>query len=433
MAIIHSGESPPDFSWANAVVVVQVHGRNDQLEERTADFDAIRKRRRPPAASDSSHSKRRRTTPSPFESRPRSTSFVRLSNPQNPWARVPSMDDETSAGGPKDEQVSNEWRNSGEGKEVEGEEFDESGNEAKHKNRSKDPDGSDESQYSIPSRPRLDSILKVWASEALHATANRRHLLGLHVSGLNMRFYIYDRAGIIYTQPLRIDHPDDALLFISAVLSLSMISPFNLGLEPFFAPTPRTRYYDAIRPSKSSSSQLSSVAWTDLEKVEGKTVNVDGQDFVIEDLIMSTMAIHGRGTTVYGVHPVPPTSSADPSSPYAQPKSSLRRSARLSNHHPPLPVEERLILKMSWQVTSRQSEDALLRLAEDKGVDGIIRLYKSEVVGRLSNSLRGKLVPKKMYVDRELRVQILGPRCIPLKRVGNIDDFKEAFRSLVRG
>ena len=88
---------------------------------------------------------------------------------------------------------------------------------------------------------------------------------------------------------------------------------------------------------------------------------------------------------------------------------------------------------MSWQLLSRQSEDAFLCLAESCGVEGVIRLYASTVAGRLSQGVRGRLAREDDYYDRELRVQVLGPRCTKLKNVKDIEDFKTAFRSLVRG
>ena len=94
-------------------------------------------------------------------------------------------------------------------------------------------------------------------------------------------------------------------------------------------------------------------------------------------------------------------------------------------------VPSRVAVKMSWHTSSSHSEDELLRLAEERGVQGVARLYRSTVVHRVSEGLRGRLVPAAMYADRELRVQVIGPLARPLYEVSSLETFKTAFRSLV--
>ena len=393
MAIVHTGSSPPEFEWANAAVITDIHSRYEINKGRKADMGLIRKRRCPPPTSDDTRNKRRKTTPNSLGLDLRPPSSARLSIPVDYSAEI---------------------------------------NQASRRN----PDGR---INPTPADPIYDSLLETWAGEAFQASGNRRHVLGLLVSEFKIRFYYYDRAGAIYTQPLDIENSDDALLFVGAMISLSMLSPFDLGLEPFFAPAPRTPFFYTPSLASLSPHRSSALSWTDLSKVEGKRIHVDGQEFIVEDRISSTHSLFGRGTTVYGVRPVLPTSSEPPPSltPLQTPplRSDRRRQpfVKASSHHNSPPITQRLILKMSWQILSRQSEDVLLRLAEERGVQGVIRLYKSTVVGRLSTGLRGRMVPKTLYIDRELRIQILGPRCIPLKRVGDTADFKVAFRSLVEG
>ena len=277
-------------------------------------------------------------------------------------------------------------------------------------------------------------MLQQWATEVFRASGNRRHVIGIHASGFNIRFYFYDRAGVIYTRILDIEQDEDAALFVRAVLRLTMASPFVLGLDPFFAPSPRTPFHHPVSQLPLHLSHPS----TSLTQTEGAVIRVEGVDFIVEDLIMSAGSLYGRGTTIFGVRPIGSPSRPElPCSPSFHDCGSQGKHHRCHLHEflpqtlPPL--DGRLILKLAWQVPSRQSEDKLLQLAQEKGVENLIRLYKSTTLERLSKGFRGKLVPKKMYVDRELRIQVLGPRCIPLKRIGNIEDFKEAFRSLVRG
>ena len=271
-------------------------------------------------------------------------------------------------------------------------------------------------------------MLQQWATEVFSATGNHRHMIGMHASGFDVRLYFYDRAGVVYTRVLRIDEDQDAALFVRAVLRLTLASPLTLGLDPFFMPHPRCPYHFPIRqPPPGYESP-----WNSLSTPVGAVIQVEGVNFIVEDLIMSTGSLYGRGTTILGVRPA--ASPDAPEGPYlSSPWAGIRNRRVHAESQGVPPVDERLILKLAWQVPSRQSEEELLRLAQEKGVEGVIRLYKSATLERLSRGYRGRLVPRKMYVDRELRVQVLGPRCIPLKRVGNIEDFKEAFRSLVRG
>jgi len=74
----------------------------------------------------------------------------------------------------------------------------------------------------------------------------------------------------------------------------------------------------------------------------------------------------------------------------------------------------------------------LYRLAAERGVQGVSHLYRSTTFSRLSHGFRGRLADGTQFCDRELRVQVLGPLCVPLYRVASLDDFKKAFISLVK-
>lgn len=87
---------------------------------------------------------------------------------------------------------------------------------------------------------------------------------------------------------------------------------------------------------------------------------------------------------------------------------------------------------LSWHIPRSQREDELLRIAEECGVQGVVRLYGSVIARRVSEGLRSRLVPTSMYADRELRVQVIGPLARPLYEIGDLETFKTAFRSLVK-
>lgn len=96
-------------------------------------------------------------------------------------------------------------------------------------------------------------------------------------------------------------------------------------------------------------------------------------------------------------------------------------------------IPDRVIIKCAWQAVSKQPEDELFRLAHARGVGGLAKLYGSCTVGHLSQGVRGKICGQRAYQDRELRVQVMGPRCVPLYRVKDLETFKKAFTSLVEG
>lgn len=436
---VHRQSDEPQFTWANAAVTLQVHGRFEYRREQWVDPKRLKKRKRVFSLSDSEGSrtsKRRRTEPRPPQS-PQSSGYARHSNASRKKSK--------STGSPSSASSNDATsKSSGEA----GNEDQDEGLQSEQNYEAEEPEdeGSDSSESSEPPKPRLDSYLSACAANVFHATGNRRYILGIHASGLRIRFYMFDRAGVVYTLPLQLDQPRDARAFVSAILCLSLLSPIQLGLEPLF------------RVSSLSTPRLS--PYVSLSSATNSLVQVQDEEFVVEDLIKSVYGCHGRGTTIIGVRlgakPRTPTNQqpVDRRSRAKIPRKGLirrlkftaqrKRKSRKSTSDPSLslhdhdsglrasiPNGERLVMKLSWQIRSRQSEDALLLLAHEKGVEGVIRLYRSCVAGRLSDGPRGKLVPKGMYVDRELRVQILGPRCIPLKHVADLEDFKQAFRSLV--
>jgi hypothetical protein len=243
---------------------------------------------------------------------------------------------------------------------------------------------------------KRDKRLDRNAERVFRATGTRRHVLGIDVHGPMIRFHLYDHAGTIYTTPL--DIRVDTKQLIQSVLSVAMLDPVSLGLEPTLCDN-MGRSSRTILPNKG-----------------GFYIDVDDTSFYAESLLHAG-SLYGRGTAVYEAMPVVPAIEGP----------------RVSVTDYSCGVPDEVVLKISWQLPSSRSEDALLRLAEERGAQGIAKLYKSTILGRLSDGLRGRLVPATMYADRELRVQVLGPRAKPLAQVEDKETFKTAFRSLVAG
>ena len=80
-----------------------------------------------------------------------------------------------------------------------------------------------EHNFYYPKKP--DNELFTNASWVFKATGNRRHVLGVYVKRMKVRFCFYDRAGTIYTTPL--DLRDDPPRIIAAFISLSLLDAFS--------------------------------------------------------------------------------------------------------------------------------------------------------------------------------------------------------------
>lgn len=252
-------------------------------------------------------------------------------------------------------------------------------------------DRAEQSQRSPPSDykrqgPKPPSELSRMALETISALGNRRHVLAITISELVVRFWYFDRAGTIRTPSLKLNEPS----FVKALMRIAFADAAQLGLEETFLVSPR---HDSL---------------------VGCNVVVQNTTFTIREKLHCAPELHGRGTAVYAAETIPSVGHK-----VDEAESEL------------IPAE--VVVKLSWQPINWDSEDALYRLAARYGVGGISRLYRSECLTRLSRGFRGLLVHASRYRDRELRAQILGPLAIPLARVRNVEMFKTAFKSLVKG
>ncbi|KAF8310715.1 uncharacterized protein EI90DRAFT_3139258 [Cantharellus anzutake] len=239
-----------------------------------------------------------------------------------------------------------------------------------------------DSPYTLPS---CASRLRRYAELVMTAKGNRRHVIGLLATGSNISFWYFDRGGGFYSTPVNL--LTDAVEIISAVMQLALSGPISFGLEPFIQ---------------------SSSSWEAFESVEGSCVVVDGIRFRLCKTLHVARELEGRGTVVFAAQKI-----AD--------------SARADGRSTIIPHD--VIIKFSWQDASAPFEDLLFRRAQECAVEGIAKLYCSSRPARLSTGPRRalRLIAGIDYHDRELRVQVMGPLCIPLYRVKELDVFKLAF------
>ena len=156
--------------------------------------------------------------------------------------------------------------------------------------------------------------------------------MGVYAEYMDVRFCFYDRAGTIYTTPL--DLCRDAQSLIAAIISLSLLDPFSLGLEPYLA---------AKTPT--SPSML-------LQGADNYIIDVDGLRLRTDSLLHAG-EVSGRATAVFSATLMLSDSSDD-------------ALIALGTD-----VPELVVVKMSWHIPSSHSEDEFLKLAKEHGIQGV--------------------------------------------------------------
>lgn len=227
------------------------------------------------------------------------------------------------------------------------------------------------------------------AFQMMTRSGTRRHVVGVDLEGLIARFWYFDRAGSVCTSPINIRTQPEK--FIGALLSLQCANSDQLGSET------------SLTPKEDRFSTFGSI--------EGYQLAVGTNMFEIIRPVHITRSLYGRCTSFF--------------------EAQTRHSR--GSHENVITLPERVIVKFSWQLVTQQDEGQLFRLVEQRGVEGVGKLYLATCLARLSDSYRGQFCPQEAYQDRELRVQVMGPVCVPLYTITDLTTFKSAFRTLVQG
>ncbi|CUA69886.1 Polyphosphate kinase [Rhizoctonia solani] len=215
----------------------------------------------------------------------------------------------------------------------------------------------------------------------------RDAVLGILFMGSYASFWYADSDSTVKSQFI----PVDSSRFICALMYLARADPVQLGYSPYF----RT-----INGAVLISQSINGARF-----VKDETA-VPGTVYELHDVLSLAHELHGRCARVLGA---------------TRPGS-----------------QENYVLKLSYQVTSREHEGDLIQRAWDRGVDGIVRLYGYFTLQKLSEGPRSRLPPDLipgmphhlLVEDRELRVLVLA-RCIPLFRVSEPRTFLTASISLL--
>ncbi|KDN33251.1 hypothetical protein RSAG8_13656, partial [Rhizoctonia solani AG-8 WAC10335] len=217
--------------------------------------------------------------------------------------------------------------------------------------------------------------------------ANRDAVLGILFMGSNASFWYADSDSTIKSRFIPVDSDD----FVSAIMCLARANPARLGYSPHF----RT----------SDGSVLTSQPIEGARFIVDETAALDTA-YTLGDIISLARALHGRCSRALGA----------------------TRAGRQENY----------VLKLSHQVVSRANEADLIKRAQKREVAGLVRLYDSFTLKKLSEGPRSRLppdlipgMPNHLLVeDRELRVLVLA-RCMPLYSVSDPHSFLKACISLL--
>lgn len=254
--------------------------------------------------------------------------------------------------------------------------------------------------------------LSIYASHTISENSNRGHVIGLRVTAQIFTFYYFDRAGSICSEPLDIANVEDLKKLVECILRMSCTASIQrLGYETLFQP-PEISFEEHMAGHLEPK-------LPDWRTVKEHRVEVEGQTYTLDRVLYTSSSLYGRGTFVY-------TAKRKLAFP--------RQDAKLEDD---AAIPSDVVIKCSWQVvgSTRSRSNELYKLAAERNVSGVVKLYASKVVRRLSDgrSPRGFLVQGWEYRNRELKVEVMGPLCIPLHEVSDVSEFRNAFISLVKG
>ncbi|KAF8317404.1 hypothetical protein DL93DRAFT_2077061 [Clavulina sp. PMI_390] len=253
-------------------------------------------------------------------------------------------------------------------------------------------------------------------AKLVFSQGNRRHVLGLSINRLSVRFWLFDRAGSIRTpggnDAMRLNEPS----FISHFLRFLLHSDEQLGLEGTFEPESKERSsMSSLRP-----------------EVGARIRILPSEEYKVLECLHVQKDLYGRGTSVWMCELAsgrPSTGSANGQSEMMGADEELEE-----GYVDPLvgPIPQKVVIKFTWQRAEWPDESELHHLVAQAGVQGVAKLYRTRYIERLSRHFRGRLLDASLFRDRELRAQVFGPVCQPLRVVKELEKFKAAFISLVQ-
>ena len=102
-------------------------------------------------------------------------------------------------------------------------------------------------------------------------------------------------------------------------------------------------------------------------------------------------------------------------------------------------IDDAVFVELQWPLADSPRADEFVHLAGEKNnedASGFL-LYASAVITRLSDGVRGSIFPggvDRLYLDRELRVQVFGPLSTTSSGVNfnDLNGLREMYTSIVK-
>ena len=252
------------------------------------------------------------------------------------------------------------------------------------------------SQPSVPiirAGLRPSPALMRLVADVFTAPGCRRHILALSFDQLHVHLWYFDHAGSVYSEMI----PILDIRFIATVLRIGISDRRQAGFEPRIRPPA----YGVAGPGVD---------------ISGYRMVVQGREFVLDTVIQAEVCTLGK--TVYLAH----RACRD------QPGDTTNAAG----------MDDAVFVELQWPLADSPRADELVHLAvenNNRDASGFL-LYASAVITRLSDGVRGSIFPggaDRLYLDRELRVQVFGP--LPTSSAedfNDLSDLRELYASIAK-
>jgi len=229
-------------------------------------------------------------------------------------------------------------------------------------------------------------------ADVFAAPGCRRHILTLSFDQLHVHLWYFDRAGSVNSEMI----PILDIRFIAAILRIGISDRRQAGFEPRILPPA----YGVTGPGVD---------------ISGYRMVVQGREFVLDTVIQAE--VYTLGKTVYLAHRACRDEPGDTTNVAG--------------------IDDAVFVELQWPLADSPRADEFVHLAveNNNGDASGFLLYASAVITRLSDGVRGSIFPggaDRLYLDRELRVQVFGPLSTSGLDFKDLNGLREMYTSIVK-
>ncbi|KAF7794419.1 hypothetical protein EIP86_005553 [Pleurotus ostreatoroseus] len=220
-----------------------------------------------------------------------------------------------------------------------------------------------------------------YALETLACTfGTRLYCINILVKNDRLYFWYYDACGFIYTESISV--VEDFEKFAAIVVAIACSSPTELGALPSFIEPPQHAPYPKSWPPES----LKDHTFTVPRSISLSSGQMNDVQITLQDPVFAHYVLAGRRTFVYTIKTNPTIS------------------------------DKGLIVKFSYQVSTRRQEHELIEIAHKAGIGHLPRVHAWGNHWKMSDSVRQIFYEKAgaEYEDRTLR-SIVYSKYLPLE------------------